>query len=185
MPIYYEFDASLCHVKPRIWRRFLIRKAATFFDLHMSIQDACGWENDHLFAFRTWDREAEDIAGIPDDGWGDPVPDARKVKLASFFEESGADRCLYEYDFGDGWEHEVKLRRRVAQKESFKRRLLDGRRAFPPEDCGGIWGYKRCVAVLRGKVDEEDEEADDMKEWLGEWTPEQFDLEATKSDFDY
>lgn len=184
MPDYYEFEVTLRHVKPRIWRRFLIRKAATFHDLHTAIQDACGWWNSHLFAFRTWGRDGEEIAGIPEADWDEPVPDARKVTLAAFFDESGADRCLYEYDFGDGWEHEVKLRKPLALPESFKRRLLDGRRAFPPEDCGGVWGYERCVKLLGGGADEKDEEVEELKEWLCDWTPEGFDLAATKRAFD-
>lgn len=138
MPLYYEFDVSLRRIRPRICCRFLMRKATTFYDLHRAIQDACGWWNYHLFAFRPWGRERVEIAGIPDDDWDEAVPDARKIKLASFFEEAGADRCLYEYDFGDGWEHEVKLRKRVT-----------------------------------------------LKECLGDWTPERFDLEATKRDFDH
>lgn len=145
--------------------------------------EACGWWNYHLYAFRTWGRNGEEIAGVPDDDWGEPAPDARKVKLAAFFEGSGADKCRYEYDFGDDWQHEVKLRKRVSLPESFKRRLLDGRRAFPREDCGGIWGYERCVAVLRGNIAEDDGDAEELKVWMGNWTPEAFDLEATKREF--
>jgi hypothetical protein len=184
MPDYYEFEVSLRNVKPRIWRRFLIRKTATFHDLHMSIQEACGWWNSHLFEFRAWGPENEGIAGIPDDEKDEPAPDAKKVKLAAFYDESDADRCLYEYDFGDSWEHEVKLRKRVTLPESFKRRLLDGRRAFPPEDCGGVWGYQRCVKILDGSAAEAEEEVVELKEWLCDWTPEAFDLAATKRSFD-
>jgi hypothetical protein len=93
------------------------------------------------------------------------------------------DKCLYEYDFGDGWEHEVKLRKRLTLPESFKRRLLDGRRAFPPEDCGGVWGYQRCVKILGGAA-EADEEVEELKEWLCDWTAEAFDLQAVKRAFD-
>ena len=184
MPAYYEFEVSLRHVKPRIWRRFLLRKAARFFDLHMAIQAACGWQNYHLFAFHPWGREREDIAGIPDDDWEEEIPDAKKVKLTAFFEESGADRCLYKYDFGDGREHEVKLKRQVRLKDAFKRRLLDGKRAFPREDSGGVPGYEQCVQVLEGKADPHDEDTALLKEWLGDWSPEDFNLEATKREFD-
>jgi pRiA4b ORF-3-like protein len=184
MPDYYEFEVSLRHITPRIWRRFLIRKTATFHDLHTAIQDACGWWNSHLFAFRTWGHKNEDIAGIPDDDSDEPVPDAQKVKLGGVFGKSDVDKCLYEYDFGDGWEHEVKLRKLVALPESFWRRLLDGRRAFPPEDCGGVWGYQRCVKILGAATAKVDDEAEELREWLCDWTPEAFDLQAVKRAFD-
>ena len=184
MPDYYEFEVSLLRITPRIWRRFLIRKTATFQDLHIAIQEACGWWNSHLFAFRGVGHKGEEIAGIPDADPAEPGPDARKIKLAAFFEKADADRCLYEYDFGDGWEHEVKLRKRLTLPESFKRRLQDGRRAFPPEDCGGVWGYERCVKILSGAAKGADEEAEELKEWLCDWLPDVFDLATTKRSFD-
>jgi hypothetical protein len=72
--------------------------------------------------------------------------------------------------------------RTVDLPETFKRRLLAGSRAFPPEDCGGLGGYEDCVKVVRGDPDVEDEET--LREWLGDWHPERFDLEATRRAFD-
>jgi hypothetical protein len=89
----------------------------------------------------------------------------------------------YEYDFGDGWIHEVKLRDEVSLRESFKRRLLDGERATPPEDSGGQGGYERLLSVVENGVDPWDE-LDVIKEWLGNWNPETFDLEALRTQFD-
>jgi len=183
MPEYYEFEVSLRHATPRIWRRFLISKKANFLKLHEAIQDACGWDHSHLLAFREWGRQGREFAGTPADvfmaPWEQPTPDASKVKLADFFEQPGHARCVYLYDFGDGWEHEVKRRKRVSCPESFKRRLIAGERAFPPEDCGGVWGYARCVEVVEGRL-EDPEQLD----WLGDWHPEHFDLEAIKKRFD-
>jgi hypothetical protein len=143
---YFEFEVSLRGAEPRIWRRFLIAETASFLHLHEAIQEACGWLNCHLFTFR--DRKGKAIAGLPDDEDGDPDPDARKVKLRSYF--GRARSCLYEYDFGDSWEHEVTLQGIVERPEKFGRMLLGGERAFPPEDCGGIPGYEECVRVARG-----------------------------------
>ena len=185
MPDYFELEVSLLHAKPRIWRRFLLRKAATFFDLHKAIQDVCGWENCHLFEFRIGDWRRETIAGMPDEEIDEPVPDAKNVKLAAFFESSGPDRCLYLYDFGDGWEHDVQLRRTVSLDESFRRRLVAGQRAFPPEDCGSYPGYERCVRVAQGEESGVDKlDGVDLKRWMGDWNPEFFDLKAVKKSFD-
>ncbi len=174
MPAYFEFEVSLRDAKPRIWRRFLIAETASFLHLHEAIQDACGWMNCHLFTSQ--DRAGEPIAGLPDDEYGEPDPDARKVKLRSYFGEARA--CVYRYDFGDSWEHEVKLIGVTRRPEKFGRLLLGGARAFPPEDCGGIPGYEECVRVARGGKDR-----DGLRRWMGAWDPERFDLKAAARGF--
>lgn len=190
MPAYLEFEVSLREIKPRIWRRFLLPQAATFQNLHDAIQAAAGWEDYHLWEFRGWGRTGTTLASPAGerDGWTDePLPDARKTRLADHFATKG-DRCLYTYDFGDTWEHEVKLRNVVELPEKFKRRLIAGARAFPPEDCGGTLGYYVCLAAV-GALDPRElgdypaEELAERQEWLGDWTPD-FDLEAARRDFD-
>lgn len=176
MTVYYEFDVSLHDVTPRVWRRFQMRSTATFLDLHRAIQDACGWEDGHLFAFRTGDGRS--IAGVPDAEFSEPDPDAAGVALTSHFAQEG-DHCLYEYDFGDSWMHEVLLGGIVELSDRFERRLLDGARAFPPEDCGGLPGYEDCVRVARGGAD-----PDELAEWLGDWDPDRFALTTRRRSFD-
>jgi hypothetical protein len=87
------------------------------------------------------------IAGVPsDEDFGRPASDARDVNLSSYFTgKIITEWCEYLYDFGDNWCHDIKLIRVVSDKESFKRRLLAGEQACPPEDCGGLPGYKRMV----------------------------------------
>jgi len=188
VPQYFEFEVSLCHVKPKIWRRFLLPADSTFQDLHMAIQDAGGWSNYHLFAFHHPESSDVLIAGIPSDEdldvYGKRTPDARRIKLSSFFGKGKETSCMYEYDFGDGWEHDVSLSREVSLPESFKRRLLGGERAFPHEDCGGYGGYQRCVEVVRTGQDPDGDDPEEFMEWLGGWEPDFFDLEATKAAFD-
>lgn len=176
MPSYYEFEVSLQGVEPRIWRRFRLADAASFLDLHDAVQRACGWDDSHLFAFRG--PGGRDLAGIPtEDSWGTPTPDARAVPLASFF--GVARRCEYEYDFGDTWLHDVRCEQSVKLPQRFHRRLLDGARAFPPEDCGGLPGYEDCLRVASGGDD-----PDGLGDWLGDWDPERFDLDRVRSGFD-
>jgi hypothetical protein len=189
MPKYFEFEVALQDISPRIWRRFLLRSAATFKELHDAIQAAGPWENSHLWDFSEPGRGGRVIAGPLDDESGRPIPDAKRIKLASYFEEPD-DTCLYRYDFGDDWEHEVRLERIVELPDSFRRRLLAGERAFPPEDCGGVPGYYECLAALGapmpvGAGDDlpDPEDLEDRRDWLGDWTPE-FDLEAARKRFD-
>ncbi|MGH2699715.1 MAG: plasmid pRiA4b ORF-3 family protein [Actinomycetota bacterium] len=184
MPAYFDFEVSLIGAEPRVWRRFLIHSNTTFMDLHDAIQDACGWLHSHLFAFES--PEGSAIAGLPHDaGFGEPDPDAAGVRLPVFFKNGANERCLYTYDFGDSWEHDVVLRGQVDSPDRFGRRLTDGARAFPLEDCGGLWGYEECVKVAQGYEGETSAgDAASLREWLGGWTPEAFDLVATKRSFD-
>ncbi len=180
MPDYLDLEVTLDHVRPRIWRRFLLDERASFLDLHHAIQDACGWEDRHLFAFRG--PTGEVVAGLADDfGFGDPDPDAAQVSAGDHLGQHAG--VTYEYDFGDGWEHTVTLEGVEALDEMFTRRLVDGARAFPPEDCGGLPGYEDAVAVASGgEARYHDTEV--LREWLGGWNPEAFDLEVVRSRFD-
>jgi hypothetical protein len=170
-----------------LWRRILVRKAATFSNLHAAIQASCGWQDCHLFAFRTPDMR-KTIAGIPGDDFGEAVPDAKDVRLDAYFGRKGKDACIYEYDFGDGWLHEVVLEGIETHPEHFFRRLLDGAGVFPPEDCGSVPGYERCLAALADKGWTRDlgtaGDRMELLEWLGEWRPDSFDLAALKQRFD-
>lgn len=175
----FEFDVTLLGAEPAPWRRIQLPADATFLDLHLAIQDACGWESDHLWRFS--DRNCRALAGIPfDDPIGDPDPDASTVVLSSYYPRGGS--CEYLYDFGDSWAHEVALTKTLDVEQPFGRRLVDGELAFPPEDCGGLWGYEECVRIARhGPEDEQDE---DRLEWLGAWDPDAFDLAAERERFD-
>lgn len=186
MPKYFDFEVALCEVAPRIWRRFLIRDTTMFAGLHLAIQEACGWWNYHAFVFRTEFGNDEDcqIAGtVGDDYIEKPVPDAARVKVASYFGEGKLSRCYYLYDFGDDWWHEVILRGTQVLPETFRRRLLGGARALPHEDCGGISGYWDCVRAALHQ-DERLDDPDGLRTWFGEWHPEKFDLAAAKKAFD-
>jgi hypothetical protein len=185
MPCYFEFEVWLERIRPRIWRRFLLQKEATFDDLHLAIQESAPWSNCHLFEFRLGGRRGEPIAG---DDEGEEAEPARHVPLDAVFAGKG-DECMYLYDFGDGWEHRVRLRAVRDLPEGFHRRLLAGARAFPPEDCGGVWGYQVCLAAVGAcepaDVDASPDVLEERREWLpADWDPESFDLEAARAAFD-
>jgi hypothetical protein len=189
MPRYFDFRVSLIDIEPKVWRRFLLPQTASFEALHEAIQDGFGWEYEHLFEFR--DKDGEQTIARADfaahDVDEEEVPAVGKKKLSSFFTRHG-QKCMYVYDFGDNWEHEVEFLGVKELPDRFKRRLMDGARACPMEDCGGVWGYQEC-ARLAGMSEEEIEKKGDSdlaerKEWLGDWKPEAFALKAAKKEFD-
>ncbi len=174
MPGYYVFEVSMRDVKPRIWRRFMITDEAMFIDLHEAIQDACGWYNCHLFAFR--DASDEVIAEVPGDEGDETGPDASETPLRKYFGMKKGKKCLYVYDFGDQWKHEVKVVSHDPDwPEDFGRRFLGGQRACPPEDCGGAGGYEECVRIALGKKKDPE-----RLQWLEGWHPDRVDFKETE-----
>lgn len=186
MPKYFELEISLQEVEPRIWRRLLIRRTATFAELHKAIQHSFGWQERHLWVFRLPTYQGQPIAGPPGgEGFGRTTADARQVKLDSYFTgQRVVEWCEYLYDFGDDWTHDVKLIAVRSDTASFKRRLLAGERSGPPEDCGGCVGYQRMAHLIETGEDLFGENPDHLASWLGEWRPDGFDPERAKEEFD-
>jgi len=169
----YQFKITLNDSSPSIWRRIIIPKSATFFELHLAIQGAMGWQDSHLHTFRIFGKGKRPISiEFPSpDNEGDYL-DERKEKIADYLSEK-MKQCQYEYDFGDGWEHTVLLEKEVEldPKEKYPK-CVDGQNACPPEDCGGIGGYYGLTEILKDPCHEEHEE---MLEWLGIDDPKEFD----------
>lgn len=179
---YYRFLLSLTDSEPLIWRRFLLRADLSFEDLHEAIQ-VLGWTHSHLWHFVD-PRERRILAGVPMDQtpFREPVPDAARVPLAAFFTQVG-DRCAYEYDFGDGWLHEIVLEEIVSYEgEEFERMLLGGAESFPLEDCGGIPGHQRLLTFWATGEDPWGD-AEVLRECGWDVPPEPFDLSRHKDWF--
>ena len=167
-------EVSLKDIKPRIWRRFMIRADADFVDLHEAIQDACGWRNCHLFQFQ--DQKGKTLAELPGDEGDETGPDAMSTPIGPALGAKKGKKLVYIYDFGDWWEHDLEVIDVIKNSpEEFGRKLLAGERAFPPEDCGGTGGYEECVRVATGKIQERE-----RLRWLDGWTPEKFDFRETE-----
>lgn len=181
----FHFYVILKWVEPTVWRRILVSDDATFWDLHVALQNAMGWEDEHLHVFRAPHPQTGDAQeiGIPtQDLFGDekPCQAGWEVPLRESFRQPG-DRVEYDYDFGDGWEHEVVLEAisEVAPRTRLPR-CLDGAGACPPEDCGGVGGYEELLDVLRDPTHEEHES---MLEWLGgPFDPTAFDPKKVRFD---
>ena len=180
----HRFKLTLDGIRPPIWRRIELLSDASFWDLHCAINDAMGWEDMHLHEFRIgWLRDGVRI-GVPMDdgsGWFDDTGFAGwKVPIATHFGAPGA-RCVYVYDFGDDWSHQVRLEAILPHEAGMQYpRCVAGARACPPEDCGGFYGYERLCAAL-AHPDPRDEEAEELLEWLGDdFDPEAFDAGQVK-----
>ena len=183
--IAYQFKVTLKGIEPEVWRRILVPASYSFWDLHVAIQDAMGWLDYHLHLFRIPHPDAGQTShiGIPDD---DPFDDeveclpGWEVSLVEYFRKPG-DRADYEYDFGDGWEHEVVLEQLSTRVPKTKYPVcLDGARACPPEDCGGVPGYEQMLEVLGDPTDEEHES---ILQWVGgSYDPAGFDAKKVRFD---
>ncbi|MFE6055434.1 plasmid pRiA4b ORF-3 family protein [Kitasatospora sp. NPDC056446] len=137
--------------------------------LHDLVQAAFGWEDYHMWAFEA----GRERYGIADRDLG--IRSAASMRLDRIAPGTGA-RFDYTYDFGDDWEHDIVVEA-VADAEpgAAYPRCVTGRRACPPEDCGGIWGYDYLVEIL---ADPEHEEHEERLEWLGLDSADQFDPAA-------
>jgi Plasmid pRiA4b ORF-3-like protein len=163
--------------KPPVWRRVLVPAGASLGELHEVIQAAMGWDGGHLHMF------SDDITHygtLPDD------EDEDGFALADVLVEPG-DRLRYTYDFGDDWDHDVKLEKVVAPGAGPRAAAvpvcLAGKGACPPEDCGGAWGYAGLKETI---ADPSDEEHGGMLEWLGledaaDFDPAAFDLASVNA----
>lgn len=171
VPSIYQLKITLKHTEPPVWRRIQVPGNLDLIDLHDITQVFMGWDNDHLFEFVIGDVRYQDEH--EDDNRG--IKNAYNTRISSVFVRKGS-KGAYIYDFGDYWEHEVLVEAISDPEPGVKYPLcVDGERACPPEDCGGVGGYYRLLEILK---DPNHEEHDDMLEWVGHnIDPSKFDCE--------
>ena len=164
-PTVHTLKVTLRDVSPDVWRRVVVRSETTLPKLARTLEAAMGWESYHLHLF--------DAGGIqfgePDEDFdSDHVIDARKVTVKHVLPEVGS-ALRFDYDFGDGWEHDVVVEAIEAPQEGKRYPVcLDGERGCPPEDCGGPSGYGELLAVLADANHPEHEH-------IAAWAPKGFD----------
>jgi len=161
----YQFKIILMGIKPKVWRRIQIQDC-TLDKLHEHIQTAMGWTNSHLHQFEIKGERYGDPA-LMDDGFdGFACIDSTKTYLSHVL--PGTDKRFafrYEYDFGDSWQHKILFEGTPPVDLKAKYPLcMEGERACPPEDCGGVWGYGDFLKAIRNP---KHEEHDSMLEWVG------------------
>lgn len=163
------------------WRRVQVQDC-TLDKLHEHIQTAMGWTNSHLNRFKIGEQQYADPMLMEEDFEEFGYEDSTTTKISDILPKTGKQfRFEYQYDFGDSWEHEVLFEGVVRVDSKVKYPLcLEGARACPPEDVGGVQGYANFLEAIRDKTHEEREA---MFEWVDGWfDPEEFDpVVATKS----
>ena len=170
----YQLKITLDGIEPPVWRRVLVSGNVTLKTVHQIIQVAMGWTNTHLHLFGLSDgRIFSDPTFELED---DPVPaDESRTKLRKVAPDIGI-RFIYQYDFGDGWEHEILVEGVLPPGPSGRvPRCIAGERRCPPENVGGVPGYFEFLEVVSNPHHEEHES---MLTWHGgPFDPEEFDIE--------
>ena len=166
----FQLKITLNGIKPPIWRRFLVPDNIKLSTFHVVLQIVMGWENYHLHQFIS----EKAFFGVPDDDFGMEIKDEEDYRLSDLLKKE-KDSILYEYDFGDGWEHKIVLEKSLPVTADFKiPRCIKGKRACPPEDCGGVWGYQDLIKAIQDPANPNHEE---LLEWVGEdFDPEAFSI---------
>lgn len=166
-PQTFQIKVSLREVRPPIWRRLQVPSNILLPKLHDVLQAAMGWQQAHLHLFRV----GNDCYAPPGD-WEPVGEDSRGVALVDLAAKKGA-RLVYEYDFGDGWTHDIVVES-VSPEPCDEPRCTGGRRRCPPEDCGGPWGYAEMLEAI---ADRSHERHAELSEWSGgQFDPAEFDV---------
>jgi len=156
----YELQVSLRGSQSLIWRRVQVLNDITLFRFHNILQLVMGWTNSHLHQFLV----GQTYYGEPDPEYGADHEDVRRVRLSRVLRKP-QDAMVYEYDFGDGWEHDIVLERIVDPDPGAQYPfILAAEGACPPEDVGGIEGY---YEFLRALANPRHPQHRDMKAWWG------------------
>ena len=170
---------TLDKVKPVVLRRVEVPFDIRLDRLHLTIQAAMGWTNSHLYEIRAggvgWSTP------YPDADWAGDFIDARKARLGDILEDIGTKTLKYLYDFGDGWEHTIKIERLVDPKPGMLYpSLIEAKGHCPPEDVGGPWGYSELLETLD---DPSHERHSEFKEWLADdFNPHVVDVDRLSED---
>ncbi|MDU8033498.1 plasmid pRiA4b ORF-3 family protein [Pseudomonas syringae pv. actinidiae] len=152
---------ELKEIKPKVWRRVVVPETITLVKLHAVIQWVMGWVGGHLHEFEIGGERY----GIQDvDGMGPPVNSQNRKALSKTL--AGKKTFGYLYDFGDNWDHQIKVEKKLPEGSCPQvPYCIDGANACPPEDVGGSWGYSEFLAAIT-KPDHADH--DNMLEWYGD-----------------
>ncbi len=168
----YQLRIDLKGTKPPVWRRIQVPESYSFWDLHIAIQDAMGWSGYHLHEFEMTcpAHKLKVYIGIPDKEFAKrEILPCWKEFIADYF-SIRRSVGLYVYDFGDNWEHVLRLEKILPRQSGVDYpACIAGRRACPPEDCGGVWGYEE---LLRGESE--------FQEDYEDFDPECFDVERVR-----
>jgi hypothetical protein len=170
---------TLDDVKPAVLRRVEVPFDIRLDRLHLILQAAIGWTNSHLYEIRA--RGVRWSTPFPDQDSGGDFLDARKVRLSEVLEDVGTKTLKYLYDFGDGWEHTIKIERLIdPEPGTLYPRLIEAKGRCPPEDIGGPWGYAEFLEAI---ADPKHERHRELKEWFADdFNPNVVDVDRLSED---
>lgn len=173
-----QIKIALKDIKPPIWRRLVIPDSCTLTKLHDIIQLAMGWQDCHLHAFEIDGVRLTSASCDPGNEMG--MENEARVRLSDII-RAKVKKFGYEYDFGDGWLHEISVEKILPIDPANKYpACTGGKRACPPEDCGSYPGYMNILTALKATRKSEDQ--NEILEWLGDgYDPEYFDLKSVNS----
>lgn len=166
-------------VEPVVQRRVIVDADLTLFDLYQVLVNTMGWNESHMHSFT-----------VGDDTYSAPVPDIepvgideRTITVREALPNVGSE-AGFQYDFGDGWEHEVTVIAAGALDQAIPSTVIDGSNACPPDDCGGPFGYTEILKALDDpSYKSEFMDVDDLQDWLPEYfDPNEFDRFAAQAD---
>ncbi len=161
-----------------MWRRIEVRSDVALDEFSGLLEAAMGWWGHHLHSFEADGAVYE--RPDPDDWLRRETHDESEHQLGDVLGDVGAKMC-WDYDFGDGWQHDIEVEAiEAADPGATYPRCVAGRRACPPEDCGGPWGYAELLGAI---ADERHPRHVELVEWLpAGWDPAHFDpAESTRS----
>ena len=170
----YLLKVTLKGVPDTIWRRFVVPSDMNLDELHDVLQTVMGWRHCHLHAFTVGKQRYNPAMAMMEDDFPDDLPE-EKYTLADIARKKGV-KIRYEYDFGDSWEHEIVVENTDYSNPDWPYPVycIEGVRACPPEDCGGVYGYMDFCEAMADKNHPEHRE---LKEWFGgKYDPDRFDL---------
>ena len=171
----FTFHIKLIGTEPLVTRTFKVSSESSMHILHHIIQIVMGWKNYHLYQFEVGELVIADKRLWDEDEMG-PITDVKVVSVGEVFTRVGTT-AVYEYDFGDGWMHHLELvDRSIHPTQEVLPPVVSGENACPPEDCGGIHGYKELLEVLKNPKHPEYRET---KVWVGsKFNPTNFSVDA-------
>lgn len=182
-PLVHQYRITLLGITPSIWRRIQVPAHYTFWDLHVAIQDAMGWNDSHLHHFEVRPKHSHrpTCFGIPfEDDEDSQRPEAGWKHCAADFITLERPVCEYLYDFGDSWRHQVELEGILRAVPGIRYpTCIAGERASPPDDCGGSAGYEQLLEIISDVAHPEHRQTREwlrsMKQIAGDFDPQAFE----------
>lgn len=165
--------------KQKAWRLIITPTQITFRQLHDMIQVLYNWQDEHLYDFT--------IPVIPDqsylfatcivDGSIEDSPERQVVMdtdivLADHLKIGST--ISYHYDYGDSWEISIEVHKIIGDYDLNYAVCLKGEGNAPPDDVGGVSGYKRFLKII---ADPDHEDYRYMTQWAAMQDYRDFDLD--------